>query len=197
MSTQKRQPKKRILYSNYCLRDLYDDAAQYLLEEHGEEWGWRTVKDIPDNKIWDEVYFTDECYREDFLSELKDFINDNGTFLLVGSIGLWDGVHRGGFMFSSIDELGKAWKDCNYMEFYDENGHLYLRCSHHDGTNCYEIKKVTQAGIDYYEAKDDECWRDEIIRSRMWAANRLTALPHFAHTVYGCKKVEYESKKAS
>lgn len=74
---------------------------------------------------------------------------------------------------------------------------MNLKCSHHDGTNCYEIKKVTQAGIDYYKARDDECWRNEIIHERTFATNRLTGLPHFAHTVYGCKKVEYESQKNS
>lgn len=113
----KKTPKKRILYSNYDISDLYDDAAQFLLEEHGEEWGWRTVKDIPDSKIWDEVYFTDECYREDFMLELKEFIDDNGTFLLIGSVGLWYGRRKGGFFFNSVDELSKAWKDCDYIEF--------------------------------------------------------------------------------
>lgn len=196
MAAQKRQPKKRILYSNYDISDLYDDAAQYLLDEHGEEWGWRTVKDIPENKIRDEAYYMEEMYWDDFKVELSRFIRTNGTFLLMGDIGLWYGTRRGGFMFNTFEELSKAWTDCDYIEFYDKNGHLYLECSHHDGTNCFEIKKVTEAGIKFYETRDEMCWRDEIIHQRMFAANRLTALPHYAHTIYGCRKVEFEKKQA-
>lgn len=60
----------------------------------------------------------------------------------------------------------KAMTDCDYFRIYDENGHMYLTCSHHDGTNHFEIKIVTEKGY--------------------------TVLPRFAEKIYGCKAREYE-----
>ena len=34
--------------------------------------------------------------------------------------------------------------------FYDKNGHLYLHCTHHDGSCLFEIKALTEQGYDYF-----------------------------------------------
>lgn len=95
-----------------------------------------------------------------------------------------------------MEMLSETTEDCDYIRIYDENGHLFLKCSHHDGTNLYEIKKVTKRGIDYID-KWESNWSDnrseEYIHDQIM--KRYSVLPHFMHTVYGCPKIEY--KKAA
>ncbi len=192
-----RTPKRRILYSNYDVSEAFNAAAQYLFDEYSENNDWKTIADIPENEIWDEVYQMDNDNWYDFRDELSDFIQKNDSFLLMGTVELWTGKHASGFIFSDIDELSHAWKDCDYIEFYDENGHLYLRCSHHDGTNLYEIKKISKRGMQYY---DNKCYGDEYeqnIHQKMFTYSGYTSLPHFAHTVYGCNKLEYERRESA
>lgn len=95
------------------------------------------------------------------------------------------------------EEIYKAAKDCDYVYIYDENGHFYLRCYHHDGSKYYEIKKVTEKGIKYLENWEHN-WNDkrteENIHDRIM--ERYSTLPHFAHNVYGCPRVEYKKVSA-
>ena len=188
-------PKKRILYSNYDTTELFNDAARYLLNEYGNNNNWNIISDIPESEIWDTVNRMDNDNWASFRCELSEFIQKNDSFLLMGTVGLWTGRHAGGFIFSDIDELSKAWTNCDYIEFYDENGHLYLRCSHHDGTNLYEIKKISKQGMEYYSDKiDNDDENEKGIHQRMFSCNFYTMLPHFAHDVYGYNKLEYEKE---
>ena len=118
----------------------------------------------------------------------KDFF-DRNTFILQGYCGTWRGRAKGGFVFNSFKELSRAWEDCGYIEIYDENGHLYVKCSHHDGTNLYEIRLLNEKGYDYYANHkwydDDEKLHDKLMN------NPYSVLPHIAHKVFGCKKMEY------
>ena len=92
--------------------------------------------------------------------------------------------------------LNKAAKDCDYIHLYDKNGHLYLKCSHHDGTNYYEIKKVTDRGVEYLANWKDN-WDDN--RTEQYVHNqimeRYSVLPHFGHKVYCWPKIEWKKEE--
>lgn len=66
-------------------------------------------------------------------------------------------------------------------------------CSHHDGTNLFEIKKMTDANVKYFER-----WEQTLFdkRSQEYVHDKImekySTLPHFAHKVYGAKKIEYQ-----
>ena len=187
----KRLPKERTIYSNYSLWDTYpdEDIKEQLMENGVDE------EDITDNMIWEERYFLDSIDWEDEKERLENFFLNNGNkWMLFGSVGRWNGVFRAGTLFDTFDDFFyKATKDCDYIHFYDENGHLYLTCSHHDGTCHYEIKEVTDEGIDYLERWEED-WNDkrteEYVHTQIF--NRYSRLPRFAEKVYGCKRFEYE-----
>ena len=133
-----------------------------------------------------------EFYWELAEEELKRFFS-NGHYILVGTIGRWDGYYDDGFLFDSFDEmLRKATKDCDYIKLYDENGHFYITCSHHDGSCHYEIKEVTDAGFQYYEnwSYGNDKRTERYIHTQIM--NKYSRLPRFCEKVYGCKKIEYE-----
>ena len=183
-----RKPQRRTIYNNYNLWEDYEEDAREMLEERGNS-------NLSENDIWDEINFIDEVNWENEKENLEDFFSE-GTWILRGCVGRWDGNYQAGTIFTDFMEMFyKATRDCDYVHIYDENGHLYLRCSHHDGTNLYEIKKLTDKGIEYLEnweynwddKRNERYVHDQIMK-------RYSVLPQFMHKVYGCPKVEYEKE---
>lgn len=183
-----KQAKERILYQNYELD--YDGAKEWLIENHLEEYPDEVEWEPTEQEIYDEAYFLDGVYWGDFEANFKNFF-DSHTFILQGTIGTWRGKAKGGYIFDSFNELSKAWDDCEYVKIYDENGHLYIKCSHHDGTNHYEIRMLNEKGYDYADRHyydDEEEVHDKLMK------NPYSVLPDVAHIVYGCPKREYIDK---
>lgn len=183
---RKREPIIRTIYNNYDLWSNYNEAAKEICIENN-------ILNPTDDDIWEEIYFQDNINWDGEKERLIDFF-DGSTWILQGYSGRWDGVHRGGYIFTDFMEMfEKATKDCEYIHIYDENGLMYLKCSHHDGTNLYMIKKITDKGIDYLE-RWEENWGDK--RTEEYIHDQImkhySVLPHFAHQIYGCPKTEYE-----
>lgn len=183
-------PKSRIIYSNYDLSEIYsdEDVIDTLIANGYEE------NDITEDMMQKERYFLSEFDWEDEMERLKEFFSNGYKWIIVGTVGRWDGLYRAGTIFETFDDFFyKAACDCHYWKFYDENGHLYLTCSHHDGTCHYEIKEVTDKGVQYFENWEDN-WNDkrkeEYIHTQIM--KRYSRLPRFAEKVYGCKRTEYQ-----
>lgn len=187
-----RIPKPRTIYDNYNLCKTYPDEGikSYFMEENGYE-----EDEITDEMIWKERYWLDECDWETESERLKKFFLDNpNKWILFGTIGRWDGLYRAGTIFDRFEDFFyEATEDCHYWKFYDENGHLYLTCSHHDGTCCYEIKEMTDKGREYLDNWEYN-WNDkrseEYVHTQI--IKRYSRLPRFAEKVYGCKRTEYQ-----
>ena len=184
-------PKQRVIYNNYDLCETYPDKEikEYFMEESGYE-----EDEITDEMIWEERHFLDEINWEEEKERLEKFFLDGNKWILFGTVGRWDGLYRAGTLFDTFDDFFyKATKDCAYWKFYDENGHLYLTCSHHDGTCHYEIKEVTDKGIEYLDNWEDN-WNDK--RTEEYIHTQIiqiySRLPRFAEKVYGCKRFEYQ-----
>ena len=194
------KPVKRIIYDNYdVIADYAKDAIETLDAScnASEEPMESSIYDLCAQyarDTWDEE---SECLRE-FFNDSKDT-----TWLLVGTLGLWNGNFAGGFTFKNFGEMFyKATKDCDYWSLWDENGHFYLKCSHHDGTNMFEIREVTKAGeelIEDWEYADSEDpqynFSEKELHKLLW--ENYSKLPHYAHTVYGCMETEYEPENAA
>lgn len=188
-----RLPKTRIIYDNYSLWKTYPDeeVKEYLMESGDFE----TEDEITDEQIWDWRYQQDSIDWEEAEYALEKFFLNNGNkWMIFGEVGRWNGVYKTGTLFDTFEDFFyEAAKDCEYISFYDENGHLYLTCSHHDGTCHYEIKEVTDNGIQYldnWEYSYNDNRTEEYVHTKIF--DRYSRLPHFAHKVYGCNKVEYE-----
>ena len=189
MSKQQRKPVERVIYDNYNLDEMYDDCKQYLIDEG--------IYDDPcDDAVWQEIWATDSFYWEEEESRLKE-VFDNGDFIAVGTCGRWDGNFAGGFIFDSFNELMKRFRDCDYLRFWDENGHFFVRGSHHDGTHSIEIKEITEKGKRYYDNwnynfNNERTERE--VHKRMFNDSHYTRLINFAHRFYGCPKRAMETK---
>lgn len=157
--------KERIFYDNYCLSETYpdEDVIANMLERDDD----LNAEDITDNDIWEERYLQDSYDWEEVKVMLEGYFSKCNKLICEGSVGRWNGVVSGHFYFNTFDELlSGATKDCDYFKFYDVNGHLYLHCTHHDGSCQFEIKEVTEKGY--------------------------TRLLRIAEREWGCPKREYE-----
>ena len=188
-NTHKKEPKRRLIYSNfYGEFNTEEDARQFLFDERSDEDEWQSVDDVPDDRVWSELAAQDEFSWDDSKYELEKFF-DPGYWILQGSCGLWWGRSRGGFVFDSFKEMAKAWNDCDYIRLYDENGHFYIDAAHHDGTNHYEVKRLTEKGREYIE---NHQWdSDEEVHDVVFNSNIYSGLPHYSHKVWGCKEREW------
>ena len=181
--------KTRVIYDNYELWETYPDEE--MIENLVRRGYLRD--EIVDDDIWEE---RNSCDGNDWIKakrKLKEFFLNGNKWMIFGEIARWNGVFKAGMLFETFDEFFyKATSDCHYWKFYDENGHLYLTCSHHDGTCHYEIKELTDKGIQYLEnweyGNDDRT--EEYVHTRIF--NKYSRLPRFAEKVYGCKRFEYE-----
>ena len=70
-------------------------------------------------------------------------------YVLVGTIGTWQGPRAGGFIFYDGGGIYKAIQGCDIVMISDVGGHLYVDCSHHDGSNHYEIRELTERGKEF------------------------------------------------
>lgn len=174
---------KHTLYSNYYGWISEDEIRQYLWDceyiDHLDE--------ATDDMIYNAMYELERMYWDDISCELKHFFDKGDAWLLTGSIGRWDGNYRGGYIFNTFEEFCECFKDCGYIEIVDNKGHFEVKCSHHDGTNFYEVKRVSDFGCEYFGTHSWELSLEEVF-TKMWNNNFMTSLPHFARDVYGCKE---------
>lgn len=173
--------KERVIFQNYDLDDYEEDYRN----EYGED------EDFSENAMWQWI---DDMVSIDFeytFRELKAFFHNQ--IIAFGSIGRWNGVYDGGKIFNNFeDAYWEMTKDCDYVKIYDENGHLFIHCSHHDGSCSFEIKELTKKGEEYFDrweySYDNRSERDchnQIIK-------RYSTIPNFAHKVYGMPRIENE-----
>lgn len=166
-----------VIFDNYNFD--YIEEARECLEDFDSEYA-------PSDQ---EVYeLASDLEQEDFdrsMEELKSFFGDSEV-IFSGSLGRWDG-YRSGFEVGTFETLFYDFvKDCDYITVTDENGHLYINCSHHDGSNFCEVKKLTEAGKEYFD-RWEYSWNDKRTNADIHKQlkERYSRLPRFAQSVYG------------
>ena len=172
--------KERIIFQNYDLDDYEKDyRAEYEDEDFSEE------------AMWDYIYEIVNENLEDTIIQLESFFKNQ--IIAFGNLGRWDGVYSGGAVFNNFrNAFYNITEDCPYIKIYDENGHLFIHCTHHDGSSTFEIKELTKKGEEYYDrweySYDSRTKKD----CHKQLIERYTTVPNFAHKTYGCKVREYE-----
>jgi hypothetical protein len=168
--------KEIVLFSNYLEDYMDEEEAKELLAENGNE-----------NPTADEIwYFAEEQkqYELDcFMEEFKWYL-DKYTFIATGTCGLWYGRVAGGKVVNGINDFYSLIKDCDFIKITDNNGHLMVKASHHDGNNYYELRKLNDKGVEYHYNKADSLDRKELCE-RLFTSN-YSKLPRLAKELYGC-----------
>ena len=180
--------EKTVIYSNCPSVEAENSAREYLFENLAAEKGWRTLEDIPDQAVWDELNFEDEFNFSDAERELKEFF-DGKYAILQGSCGRWNGNFAAGTVEYDFSKwfyriIGQG----DYVDIYDIDGHMYIDVYHHDGKNSFEIKLLTDRGIsrlEHWEENWDAPESEKEIHGKLFSIAGYSVLPKFAHKVYG------------
>ena len=176
--------KITVLYDNtydyYNHTVTYEYTLAYLFENYAEEYGWKTLTDVPDKMIYDEMDEQDRVDWQNFLDELHYMLSEH-KYLLTGTCGKWYGPCECGKFICSADDLLYCIQHLDSVRFYDENGHLKICGYHHDGEDNYELKRLTDKGIALAEKHYYAC--DRALHRTIMSSNFYSALPRLAKRI--------------
>lgn len=137
-----------LLFSNEQEKEL--GTEEEILEMYKESTGWNedhgedeqlNEKDV---REWVEDIIQYDC--DDFFNQLPDIM-----CILHGTAGTWRGPREGGKIDKLYNLLIEAQEDYNTFELDEKEGAIKVTAIHHDGTNHWEVKALTQKGINYWQ----------------------------------------------
>ena len=170
------------IYDNYYSEEKEESTREFLFNLYADEEGWKTADDIPENRVFDQMSHEDSTDWQDVERELSRLFNTH-CYLLTGYCGTWRGNLDGGNFIHSINDFLRVIEHLDNIRISDKNGHLIIEGSHHDGSDRYELKRLTNKG--YLLAENNYFAKDRQLHSTIMNNNFYSALPRFAKTVYG------------
>ena len=176
------KPKEITIYDSYYSLERDAEMRDWLFELYAEEEGWKSVDDIPNHRVYDAL--NDQDYGDWLETKIAlESIFEKDYYLMTGYCGTWRGRFAGGVFIHSMSDFMSAISHLEDIRIIDRNGHLIVEGSHHDGSDSYELKRLTHKG---YELADNNYFaHDRELHKTIMNNNFYSALPHFAKRVYG------------
>ena len=172
----------RVIYNNVYDQNEYEETKRYVFEEYAREKGWGTPEDVPETFIQREFEAQEESDWDLFEEEMGKLLQEN-CYLLTGTCGRWDGPVEGGTFIRKFSDLKRVIAHLDYLKIYDKNGHLFISGYHHDGSDFYELKKLTKKGFTLAESYNFA--HDRKLHSTIMRTNFYSALPRLSKTIFG------------
>ena len=136
--------KKHMIWS-YNIFNWDEDEMREQYEECYDE--------TPDEQTLQEyIQDVNNDYLEDVHSEIVFYEKTHGQkmYLVSADLGLWNGRAEGGKVITGLwNAITQCFED--YNEIYEEGGMLKVTAHHHDGTNFFKIKELTEKGEEFAE----------------------------------------------
>lgn len=111
----------------------------------------------------------------DLMDRLEDL---DYTVIAQGKQRRWDGVGDAGY-YGKLTTLIEKISDYDSLLISEVKGHLYIDASDHDGYLYFEIKKVNDKGIDYFD-KWQEKWHISEKKCHEILFKRMSVLPRLS-----------------
>lgn len=175
----KKTEKKIVFYTDDITSEDLQEAKELLAEDDG----YTSAEDVPEADAWEEARRLKEFDFDDLQHNLAQYIKQN-DLLIVGTCGRWNGRYKAGAFVCDIMDLWEGLRHCDYLEVYEVNGHLYIDGIHHDGRDSFEVKRLTQKGVDLAARYGWE--HDQDLHNTIASNNIYSGLPHFSKFVFGC-----------
>ena len=192
MSKFKKESKIHVIYSS----DPYDFNEEEMREswlESAEVNDWEIPEDGPsDDEIWQEWYDQNERDWDDIEWEVECH-DERGSYLIIASLGLWNGRFDGGKIIDGY--LTEAIRACfeDYNKVYWQDKNLKVEATHHDGTNYFIIKKLTDRGIEFYNNHEWDM-DDRTLHQKLFRDAHYSHSVDFFAKLYGWVKDRKEVK---
>lgn len=169
--------REYVFFDNYET-DYLEIAREDLNELYGEDY------DATESEIFDRAATLEDIDWDDAKRDVDALLADN--VVVTGTVGRWDGNYDGGRVYSFRDVkrgtlfeniISDIGQDCIYFEIKLSGGVVHVKCTHHDGTNIFEIRNLTEAGYRAYDGWNYSCrfanlsdreFFTRLVRSRTW-----------------------------
>ena len=98
---------------------------------------------------WEYVGDMQRYYYEEELINIKHSDDMDKPCIITGSLGLWNGRKTVWATYSKdiVSAIKKCFGSCDDLVVTFKNGVYNCKAMHHDGTNYFEIRKLTNSGI--------------------------------------------------
>ena len=195
---------------SWCTRCLEKDVQEiyHSLLKREEEKMKKNMIWSYDTSNWDEEEMRnmyEECYEEtpsdetlqqyisdvnsDYLGDVKSEIDfyenkhEKKEYIVLADLGLWNGRFDGGKIITGLwNAISKCFED--YNEIYEEKGRLKVTAHHHDVTNYFQIKELTEKGEKFAE---NHKWdlSDRILHQKLFNNSNYSRNVKLFKEVYG------------
>ena len=136
--------KRITIFDNYETYKYFDEEKAALQETNPDIT-------ITDQMVWNSLSDMEDEDYSNAKWELKELFGENKVIAL-GTCGTWRGDFESAKIFNDFEmALAACAKECDYIKIEREGRHIYVTASHHDGTNHFELKVVTEKGERYYD----------------------------------------------
>ncbi|MBR7176999.1 MAG: hypothetical protein IKD26_02160 [Clostridia bacterium] len=167
-------------YSNGYDERKEKQARREIFENYADEYGWWSEDDVPIEMVQNEVDEENSYDWKFFMEDLKELLKKKHC-LMTGTFGSWRGPREGGKFVNTTGDFIACIQHLDEMNIYEENGHLYVAGSHHDGSDFYELKVLTKKG--YALADYNHFAHDRKLHNTLFNCNFYSALPRLSKCV--------------
>lgn len=176
------------------IKMIYDSTfdPQDYLEEFLNEFGLSESTYNLAPQVWNEKlynYASEEKIIE-YDDEIANIIfhentHKEKTYVVKSLIGLWIGNFEGGAVIKGMENvILKCAKQYESFKFFMEGRIMRFTTCHHDGTNQFWIKELTERGEKYYETHKDEMSDREMVE-KLYDDRHLSRHVTIWHSMYG------------
>lgn len=157
----------------FTLIDTMRDVEWDEIREHCEGNDIETLPKEGTKEYWGIVGHIKDWEWDDFIFNLKHCL-ENERFIITGTLGLWNGSHD---IYATVkDGLYEAVMYCISESILDVDVHfndgiIEVNCHHHDGTNCFEIHRLSYLGKKELD-KEKYYWGEDIV-VKPWMLGRI------------------------
>ncbi len=167
-------------YNNHYDSEKERIFRQQVFESCHDDYGWENESDVPDSMIDAEIAYENYFDWQFFLNDLERLLKTHHC-LLVGTFGSWCGPKEGGKFIDTVSDFLSCVEHLDYMDIYEENGHLYVHGCHHDGNDSYELKVLTDKG--YRLAEHNYFAHDRKLHATLFHCNFYSKLPRLSSAI--------------
>lgn len=175
----------------------YDEKDEFVVLDSTETPDYEQVKDLCEANGWDipepgtgECAEIEHIIRENDIDYFKDAFASLGHVVMRGKAGLWDGdcdcgtvaLVENGEQFLNIAMHGNGVDECR-VYFTKEQG-LCSDGYHHDGTNSYAYRQLTEKGKELYDSWDNYeiVMSERELHEKLWEPEYSTKIDWFPDT---------------
>lgn len=131
--------------------EAYQESARETLQYYREELEEEISEETADQIAYDDI----SDYLTETLTSEIDRHAPHGIAVFA-DLGLWNGRRRGVKIVDSFEEVLSMCDDLMYVTIETTAQGLTVHAPHHDGTNTYTLRALTEAGANRYSNYDNE-----------------------------------------